>query len=238
MISFLDPIHQDPAYHQFVDVRSWLGIPNAWNVLSNLPFVIVGLVALQWLAHQRVPHRKMWIVFFFGIILTGFGSAYYHWNPTNDTLVWDRLPMTISFMAFFSALVAERVSNRVGNWLFVPLLAIGISSVDYWHVTDDLRLYVLVQFGPLLLIPVILATRPAKYLRTCDVVIVLGWYVAAKVLEQADAWVYSWGGVVSGHALKHFAAAAAGAWVLRALVRGRVGRESRENSRMSVPLVD
>ena len=75
MISFLDPIHQDLAYHQFVDARSWLGIPNAWNVLSNLPFVIVGLVALPWLAHQRVPHRKMWVVFFIGITLTGFGSA-------------------------------------------------------------------------------------------------------------------------------------------------------------------
>jgi len=75
MISFLDPIHQDPAYHQFVDVRSWLGVPNAWNVLSNLPFVIVGLAALQWLARQPVPQRKMWMVFFIGITLTGFGSA-------------------------------------------------------------------------------------------------------------------------------------------------------------------
>ena len=98
--------------------------------------------------------------------------------------------------------------------------------LDYWHVTDDLRLYPLVQFGPMLLIPVILATSPAKYLRTCDIVIVLGWYVAAKVLEQADAWVYSWGGVVSGHAFKHFAAAAAGAWVLRALGGRRVAHVS------------
>ena len=226
MISFLDPIPQDLAYHQFVDARSWLGIPNAWNVLSNLPFVIVGLAALQWLARQPLPHRKMWVVFFIGITLTGFGSAYYHWTPNNDTLVWDRLPMTIAFMAFFSALVTERVGERVGSWLFVPLVALGIGSVDYWHVTDDLRLYALVQFGPMLLIPLILATRPAKYLRTRDVVIVLGWYVAAKVLEQVDARIYSWGGVISGHALKHFAAAMAGAWVLRALCRRLGARES------------
>ena len=219
MFSFLQPIHQDPAYHCFADGRDWLGIPNAWNVLSNLPFVIVGLVALQWLAHQTVPHRKMWTVFFIGIALTGFGSAYYHWNPNNDTLVWDRLPMTVSFMSFFAALVAERLSERTGKWLFVPLVALGIGSVDYWHVTGDLRLYALVQFGPPLLIAGMLATRPAKYLRTCDVVIVLGWFVAAKVLEQADAWVYSASGVVSGHALKHFAAATAGAWVLRALYK-------------------
>ena len=69
----------------------------------------------------------------------------------------------------------------------------------------------------MLVIPVLLAVRTARYLRTRDVVIVLGWYVAAKVLEQADGLIYSWGGVVSGHALKHFTAAAAGAWVLRAL---------------------
>ena len=220
MISFLQPIHQDPAYHQFADARAWLGVPNAWNVWSSLSFVIVGLVALQWLTYQRVAHRKMWVVFFLGITLTGFGSAYYHWLPNNNTLVWDRLPMTISFMAFVSALLAERVNERVGKRLFLPLVALGIVSVDYWHGTDDLRWYALVQFGSLLVIPVILAIRPAKYLRTRDVVIVLGWSVAAKVLEQADAWVYSWGNVVSGHTLKHFAAAAGGAWVLRALVQG------------------
>ena len=223
MISFFQPIHQDPAYHRFADARAWLGVPNAWNVWSNLPFVIVGWAALQWLAARRVPHRKMWVVFFLGITLTGFGSAYYHWNPTNDTLVWDRLPMTISFMAFFAALVAERVSDRVGTRLFLPLLVLGIGSVVDWHYTDDLRWYALVQFGPLLVLPFLLALRPAQYLRTRDVLIVLGWYVAAKVLEQADAWVYSWGGVMSGHALKHFAAAMAGVWVLRALVRGPVG---------------
>ena len=217
MVSLWHPIHQDPAYHLFADPRAWLGVLNAWNVWSNLPFVIVGLIALQWLARVTVPHRKMWTVFFIGITLTGVGSAYYHWHPTNDTLVWDRLPMTVSFMAFFAALVAERVNECVGNWLFGPLLLLGLGSVAYWHYTDDLRWYALVQFGPMLLIPVILATKPGKYLRTRDVVIVLGWYVAAKVLERADGLIYSWGGVVSGHALKHFAAALAGVWVLRAL---------------------
>jgi len=165
-------------------------------------------------------------VFFIGITLTGFGSAYYHWNPNNDTLVWDRLPMTISFMAFFAALVSERVNERVGNRLFLPLLVLGIGSVVDWHYTDDLRWYALVQFGPMLAIPVILATRPGKYLRTRDVLIVLGWYIAAKVLEQADGLIYSWSGVVSGHALKHFAAAMAAVWVLRALYIQSTTRQS------------
>ena len=219
MISLWHPIAQDAAYHRFADARAWLGVPNAWNVWSNLPFVIVGVAGLLWLVRHAPPHRTIWVVFFTGITLTGFGSAFYHWHPNNDTLVWDRLPMTISFMAFFAALVAERVNERAGNWLFVPLLTLGLGSVVYWHYTDDLRLYALVQFGPMLLTPVILVTRPAKYLRTRDVVIVLGWYVAAKVLERADCVIYAWSGVMSGHALKHLAAAAAAVWVLRALRR-------------------
>src|SRR5437660_1631640 len=82
-----------------------------------------------------------------------------------------------------------------------PLLAFGIGSLVYWHCTNDLRWYGVVQFGPMLVIPVLLAARPSRYLRTADVWIVLGWYAAAKALEHADAAVFSWGRVVSGHTL-------------------------------------
>ncbi len=33
----LDPIPQNPAYHAFADSGSWFGIPNTWNVISNVP---------------------------------------------------------------------------------------------------------------------------------------------------------------------------------------------------------
>jgi hypothetical protein len=151
--------------------------------------------------------------------LVGFGSAYYHLNLCDATLVWDRLPMTVAFMSFFAALMAERWNERVATWLFVPLLAFGIGSIVYWQQNNDLRCCGVVQFGPMLAIPVLLAVRPAQHLRTSDLWIVLGWYAAAKVMERADAAVFAWGGVVSGHTVKHFAAATGCGWVLRALGR-------------------
>ena len=37
------PIAQWASYHAFADARAWLGLPNAQNVLSNLPFALLGL---------------------------------------------------------------------------------------------------------------------------------------------------------------------------------------------------
>src|SRR5437764_6848443 len=100
----LPPIPQDQSYHQFADQRTLLGIPNFWNVVSNLPFIAVGAAGL--LKHRDGPAT---IVIFAGIFLTGFGSAYYHWNPSDATLFWDRLPMTLVFSAILSSAISERV---------------------------------------------------------------------------------------------------------------------------------
>jgi len=220
MISWRQPILQNQSYHRFADTRMWLGTPHAADVWSNLLFVMVGIAGLIWLGRRPVPQRWMWLVFFGGVTLVGFGSAYYHLNPCDASLVWDRLPMTVAFISFFAALLAERWNERMATGLFVPLLAFGLGSVVYWHYTGDLRWYGVVQFGPMLAIPVLLVLRPARYLRTGDVWIVLGWYAAAKMLERVDAPVFAAsGGVVSGHTLKHVAAATGCGWVLRALAR-------------------
>ena len=83
---------------------------------------------------QRWPY----VFFFAAIALTGVGSAYYHWHPDNDRLLWDRLPLAIAFMALFAIIIAERIDRRVGMWLFVPLVILGGGSVVYWHVTGNL----------------------------------------------------------------------------------------------------
>lgn len=83
---------------------------------------------------------------FLGIFLTGFGSSYYHWNPNDSTLFWDRLPMTLSFMAILAVVVEERISARLGAVLLWPLLATGLLSLLLWRSTGDLRLYGWVQF--------------------------------------------------------------------------------------------
>ena len=159
--------------------------------------------------------RGAYIVAFAGTLLVGFGSGYYHLHPDNRTLFWDRLPMTLVFMALLSAAVTERIHAKVGALLLLPFLLLGILSAEVWRRGEltgvgDLRFYLLVQFYPLLAIPLMLALFPARYTRTRDLGWLLLWYAAAKALEQWDGAVFrATGGIVSGHALKHVAAALA-----------------------------
>src|SRR5260370_21359888 len=90
----LPPIPQDQNYHKFADVRALWGIPNAWNVVSNLPFIALGAVGLA-----RCRDDAATIVIFLGIFLTGFGSSYFHWSPSDRTFFWARLPFALAFMA-------------------------------------------------------------------------------------------------------------------------------------------
>jgi hypothetical protein len=206
----LPPITQDQSYHEFADVRAWLGIPNAWNVISNLPFIAIGAVGL---ARCRDDVATTFI--FTGIFLTGFGSSYYHWSPNDGTLFWDRLPMTLAFMAILAAAVAERVNAKVGVALLWPLLAIGVFSLLLWRRSDDLRLYGWVQFFPYLTLPLMFLLLAPKYTGTYYWIVAATLYGFAKVFEHFDSMIYSIGHFVSGHTLKHLAAAAACFAILR-----------------------
>ena len=228
------PLPQALDYHDMADQRTLLGVANCLNVLSNLPFAIVGLMGLAatfgW-RHDREPpfvdrwERWPYAALFGGVALTAVGSSYYHLAPDNARLVWDRLPMTIGFMGLLTALISERVSVSLGRRLFVPLLVAGAASVGYWHWSElqhagDLRPYLLVQFGSLLLIVMLLVLYPARYSGTGYVVAGLSLYAAAKGLELADRSIFALGEVVSGHTLKHLAAAG-GVACLAAMLRLR-----------------
>jgi len=217
----LPPIPQDPAYHDFADHRRVLGIPSALNVLSNLPLALVGSIGLAVVARGRGGwERAALLVLFTGLALTGVGSAYYHAAPTTATLFWDRLPMAVAFMAFCALTLGERVSPRAGPWLLAALVMIGVASVVIWRLGEtagagDLRLYGLVQFLPAVLLPLALVLFPARWLRTSDLLGAIGWYAVAKLCEALDRPIFAVGGIVSGHTLKHLAAATAAAWLLR-----------------------
>ncbi len=207
------PIPQDPEYHHFADQAGFLFMPNALNILSNLLFLWFGCVGLF-----RVLQRKSlqlldgiypaYATFFAALILIALGSGYYHWTPNSQTLAWDRAAMTLAFASFFSIQLAERVSLPTAQRLFPLLLIVGIVSIVYWQYGEttghgDLRLYALVQFLPLFLIPLILLMFEPRFSRGADVWWMLGCYVAAKIVELLDHEVYAALGVISGHSLKH-----------------------------------
>lgn len=231
------PIAQPVSYHRFADTRTFCRIPNFGNVVSNLPFILIGIIGLTTMGKRALSFGilAMYGVLFIGVILTGLGSAYYHCNPNNDTLVWDRIPMTIVFMSLLSAVVAELISGRLGFVLLIPLVGIGVGSVIWWHYTEtmgqgDLRLYFLVQFYPMLVIPLLmwLFYKPdfGPVIR-CLVWVVI-WYVVAKVFEQLDYPIYRVIGI-SGHTLKHLAAALS-TWYFLIIFRLRHQRLSEPSS--------
>jgi len=223
----LEPMPQWPEYHDFADRRAILGVPNALDVLSNLPFLVVGVLGLLALA-RRVPgiapaasawERWPWATFFLGVTLTAPGSAWFHLEPNNATLFWDRLPMTVGFMGLLTVVLAERVSLRTARRLFPVLLLAGIASVLFWDWTEragagDLRPYALVQFGSLVVVLLSALLYPAREPGGAWLWAGIGFYLAAKLLEAADVPIFSLGEVVSGHTLKHLAAGAGSACLL------------------------
>ena len=233
-IMALEPISQDEAYHRFADSRHLLGIPNFWNVVSNVLFAYAGIAGLRFLAVTGQPGiveslLPSYRVFFSGLLLTAFGSAWYHAGPGIESMVWDRLPMTLAFMSLFSLVIGEQLSERLGRQLLVPLLLAGAGTVVYWWFGEsagrgDLRPYVLVQFMPMILIPMMLALYQSPFDRTGFIWLMIVLYAAAKVFEYIDYSIYALGGLISGHSVKHIVAALATLVFLHGL-RSRVPRE-------------
>lgn len=211
-VFFIDPILQNQEYHKFADQIKFFLIPNFWNVISNLPFVLIGIAGL-WkssINSKDHPLQRNFRFFFLGILCTGFGSAYYHYSPNDTSLIWDRLPMTISFMSFLSIILSEFIALQIGKKMLYPFLITGCLSVIYWALFKDLRFYLLIQFLPILLIIfILLLTKMNTNLKKYFWLILFS-YIVAKFLESYDLQIYNLNNKrISGHSLKHFAAAIA-----------------------------
>jgi hypothetical protein len=216
----LPSIAQPEHYHAFADQRAWLGIPHFADVASNIIFTIAGLLGLLRLRHATplwLVSKPMLGVFFFGLMMTGPGSAYYHWMPNTSTLFWDRLPMVIAFAGVIGTFLAQRISCRVGQIGCMVGLLMGGAGLASSVLTGNLALYLMLQFGGLLGIVagLLLAKNSSDPLPWWQLI---GWYVVAKALEMGDVLVWDLTGhLVSGHTLKHLAAGMAGVALLRLL---------------------
>jgi hypothetical protein len=218
------PIPQPAGYHDLADQRPILGIGHFWNVVSNLPFLIFGLMGLQLLRRRQEEAGAAWAALFAGSVLVAFGSAWYHANPNDTTLIWDRLPIGIAFMGFFTALLIEHLdgsARRIARGLLGPLVVISAAAIWWWHASGDLSLWVWVQAAPMLALVLFLVWLPGRYSHRRYLAYALACYAAAKLFELADLELMQWtAGAMSGHTLKHFAAAA-GVWCFYVMLRDR-----------------
>ncbi|HEY5929363.1 MAG TPA: ceramidase domain-containing protein, partial [Burkholderiales bacterium] len=218
---------QDPAYHQFADSRTFLGIANAGDTLSNLAILVAGLMGLAfiWREYANGSSRRFvvreemraYAVLFAAVAITGFGSAWYHLAPNDLRLVWDRLPMSFSFTALLAVTIAERIRLTVGLRILVPLLLLGGASVGWWHATGNLLPYAAVQYGSIAMILAIVMKFRSRYTHGNYILGVLAIYAAAKAAEAFDSQIFAIVQIASGHTLKHLLAAAAVLWLLRIL---------------------
>jgi hypothetical protein len=205
-------IAQDPLYHAFADSRTLHGVPNFWNVISNLPFFIAALWGIRALrsrsAFVEAWERAAYCALLAETAAVGVESAYYHLHPDNARLFWDRLPMTAVFMALMATTIGERVGMKAGKRLLIPLLLLGAGSVLWWRLSGDLLFYGVVQFGSILAVAVLLALCPPRYSGSGGVWCTVILYGLAKVAELLDRQI---GSVIAmgGHPWKHLAAAGA-----------------------------
>jgi hypothetical protein len=227
-IGFLSqgPIRQRQDYHLLADQIFLFGIPHTWDVLTNLIFIIFGIqgVVLTLNQKQKITSHKSWLVFFSSILLIGPGSAYYHWEPNNYTLVWDRLPMGVGFMALYLILMIEHINPKWEKAL-LPFCFLGLSSVVIWAIFDDLRLYFWVQFSTFLTIPLILLLFRSSYSTRSGYYYCFFFYLLAKICEHFDHQIYDLTfKVISGHNLKHLLAGI-GIWFLIDMLKSRIYTE-------------
>jgi len=157
-LTYLEPIAQNLAYHNFADKRTILNINNFFDVASNLPFLLVGILGLH--------------------------CIFKNWGIENDTLTWDRLPMAVGFMALFVIAISDYVHSNLEKWLLIPMCMIGVISVAYWHITDDLRLYAWVQFISMALLLVIISLYKPNTLQTKYILYAFVFYILSKLAEH------------------------------------------------------
>lgn len=233
--ALMQPAHQ----HHFADGRTLLGLPFCMDVLSNLPFALVGLAGLWqvWRGGRTLltnMQRAMATLFFAGLLLVTLGSSLYHLDPRDGTLVLDRLGMSVAFAGLLGLAAAGHVSERAGAALGLALLVLGPAAVAVSHGGGNVLPWAVLQFGGMLLLGALAMTRARPQALPVDWALVLLAYGAAKLLEMNDRAVFEiTGHAISGHTLKHLAAGAATLPVLSALARLRSRRQNGAPAAMS-----
>lgn len=219
LLALAGPVVVQPDhYHDFADRRVWCGLPHAMDVLSNLPFLAWGLAGLWALARALRVHAidsasaGLAGLFFAGLIVTAGVSAYYHWQPDNAGLVWDRGGMVLAFAGLLGLAAVQAVSRRAGVALAAAVLVLGLAAVQVWAVSGNLLPWAVLQGGGMIFILGVAGLRPVQPAHGLQIrwAWVIAFYALAKGLELADHEVFALTGqLISGHSLKHAVASLA-----------------------------
>jgi hypothetical protein len=221
-------IPQDQNYHDFADDRKLWGISNFLNVVTNLPFAFVGMLGLRLV--RKIKERELKhisFILFTGFLLLTIGSICYHLQPDNDTLVYDRILMVIIFMSFFAFIIYDGIDVKTGYNAFIILNILGIMSVIYWAIGEragrgDLRWYGMVQFFPIVAIPLIVVLYKSSFNHRKEIILIFLFFALAKLTEKFDKEIYHLlSNTISGHSLKHLLMVAAGNEIV-IMIRTRV----------------
>lgn len=202
------PIYQNETYHLFAESRSFLGIPNFGDVVSNLAFVLAGFLVFKHPIKERyVGQTQIKNIFAFFTVLLGVGSAYYHWNPSDNSLFWDRVSMLTGFSVIFldSCILFEIIPPKLLSRNLVANCALFVATAIYWKVSLSLSPYVLAQFFTMFAFSVLVVINYKK-VNCMHLILMMIWYFSAKLMEDMDHTIFDLSnGVISGHTLKHLA---------------------------------
>jgi hypothetical protein len=219
------PLH----YNEFADGSAIFGIHHAADVLSNAGFALVAIWGWLTLWPRRRSDRLRagwpgYRLFLIGLLLTAFGSGFYHFAPDNARLIWDRLPIALACAGLLVGVRGDTQPGLKTEFEAIVLGLFAVASVAWWVYTDsssadDLRPYLLLQILPLVLIPLWQAMYRAPRTDRIAFAAAMGLYVLAKIAEVLDHEIADTFGFVSGHTLKHLIATMATAAVVWGLTR-------------------
>jgi hypothetical protein len=223
-LALAPPIVRTSTFHRYADVRGLWGLPNAGDVLSNLPLMIVGVLGL--LAVRRVAGlpRALVALAFAGVLAIGVGSAVYHAHPVDATLAFDWGPIVVAMSWMISLIVADRISVRAGWVCAVVLPILSVASVAWWYAGGgfagggDLRFYVGMQLALVAAVPLIVFLYPRGRIDRWWLLAAVGTFLVARVIARNDVSLLETIGV-SGHSLKHVVMGLATWCVLVAVIR-------------------
>lgn len=203
-------IPHSPKHHLFADMRNFLGVPNTLNVITNFPFLIVGVLGFVLCLQGNLFAISLrgeiwgWAFFYAGTVAVAFGSAYYHLKPDENRAMWDTLPMMLAYSSLLSSFIVERVGERIGLTCFFLLLFLALISTAYERTFNDLRLCMMFQLIPSVVIPTMMLFFPPKYTHSRYWLWATGAYLLSKFEGVADRKIYRMNRyIISGHSLEH-----------------------------------